>query len=223
MSKPTGIANITTAIVALLACTAFCFTIFGTNWVHTSTQVVRNQMSYDQEGLWKKCRGVLQPGQRISDIELTCDSNYASIRLSDKPIWLVMNQFLIPIAAGLTCFAVITSILGHPVMTKFNMNPATMIGMTAVFISVAGICGLVGTSYCVNAAINNKIQVRKVPKKNPLQIYSNGWCSILAMITSILCILWSIFTFKKCADRKSDDKNDDYTGGREMTRTSSWN
>ena len=82
MSKPTGIANITTAIVALLACTAFCFTIFGTNWVHTSTQVVLSKNNYDQEGLWKKCVGVLKEGQRVSDIELTCDiPNYPSMSL----------------------------------------------------------------------------------------------------------------------------------------------
>ena len=87
MSKPTGIANIITALFAVLACTAFSFTIFGTNWVHYTEALSRHEQTYEQEGLWKKC---VEPSSNYfngnSGSSQKCVKLYPSMPMTDRSV-----------------------------------------------------------------------------------------------------------------------------------------
>ena len=155
MAKPTGISNIVTALFAALACTSFVFCTFGTNWVHTTKIQQNTQFKYEQQGLWKKCVGAPETQNQQSQAN-RCQKQYPSIPLNKKPTWLVINQFLMPMACGFMFFAVFSSALGHPMLSKFNISPALMMGFTSVLILVSGIIALVGTSFCVNAAVTSQ-------------------------------------------------------------------
>merc|ERR1711879_453297 len=115
-----------------------------------------------------------------------------------------MGQFTMVIACILTFLATVTSISGHPCLSKFTEAQRPCLNMlTGVVLLLSGIMVLIGTSWAVNACQNNYVTLKGQSMNfgnfggKMIMAYTVGWSCILAMAASILCILVCGYAFKK--------------------------
>lgn len=212
-----GISNISLAIFSALMCTSYTISLLTTYWSESSKAFAQSEATYEHRGLWTFCVGGAMGGSGSSD---RCQKQYPSLSINQQPTWLVYNQFTMVIAAILTALATVTSIAGHPCLSKFNLPRATLNIVTGVVLMIAGGLTLVGTSWAVNACQNNYVTLKGNSFSNfstgggmSIMAYTVGWSCILAMISSILCLLVCGYAFKKYFDAKNEERDHGYAEG----------
>ena len=202
---PTGISNISLGVFSLLMCSCFTVSLFTTYWNESSRASVQSDATYEHRGLFKFCVG---NGPQDTT---NCQKQYPSISVSQQPKWLVYNQFTMVIACILTFLATVTSFAGHPCLSNFTEAQRPCLNMlTGVVLMLSGFLVLIGTSWAVNACQNNYVTLKggsfAFGANMKIMAYTVGWSCILAMSSSILCILVCGYAFKKYFDAKNEAK-----------------
>ena len=199
----TGISNISLGVFSLLMCSCFTVSLFTTYWNESSRASVQSEATYEHRGLFQFCVGSTQQSNE------RCQKQYPSLSISQQPKWLVYNQFTMVMACILTLLATVTSISGHPCLSKFTEAQRPCLNMlTGVVLMLAGSLVLIGTSWAVNACQNNYVTLKSSSinfgGNMRIMAYTVGWSCILAMGASILCLLVCGYAFKKYFDAKNE-------------------
>jgi len=197
-----GISNIVLCVLALAICGVFCVANFSNSWVVANKTNGGALTTATSQGIWKTCNA-----------QGVCTSR-KSVKMGSKPKWVSVNQVVIPIAIGFSLIAALTSLAGHPCMSKFNVPPAMMMLITGLLLLAAGTAALVGTSWAVNAVqtncVTNAVCAKSGPGKIGVKGNSVGWTCILAMIFSILAILITPIGIKKFLDNRSSGSAEEH-------------
>merc|ERR1711920_820855 len=152
----TGISNISLGVFSLLMCSCFTVSLFTTYWNESSRASVQSNATYEHRGLFQFC-----VGGGPQDTADRCQKQYPSISVSQQPKWLVYNQFTMVIACIFTFLATVTSISGHPCLSKFTEAQRPCLNMlTGVVLLLSGTMVLIGTSWAVNACQNNYVTIK---------------------------------------------------------------